>query len=327
VKIGGGAAKSGLKSGLKVGAISPASVAKSLYGKKAVVEEEDAPMEADGEVDETRYVGCVKPAKGIGKKFSIECDEVKSAHNRDAFVTIKSKAPPTLKCEDWISFNVVKDKSGLFAKDIEIEVVADAVEEAVEEPEEAVEEEPEEAVEEEEAAEDEAEEEAEAEDEAEAEAEAEEEAEAEDEDAEAEEANEEEEAEEDEDETEEKPKAISRSSAVALFRKSQATGKTFNAGFKDGKKNGVISTAGTFGKPAPNLGAKPKVGKTPFQRKFLEPPQEMTKEDKKALDNMRAELEIKVEGGKVGNFPPIVSFQELEGFCQTTLWRLLARWE
>jgi len=49
-----------------------------------------------------------------------------------------------------------------------------------------------------------------------------------------------------------------------------------------------------------------------FKRKFIEPPASLTAEDKKALAAMRAELEIKVKGPG-SNFPPVVSFAELEG--------------
>lgn len=113
---------------------------------------------------------------------------------------------------------------------------------------------------------------------------------------------------------------ISKSSAVAKFRKALATGKSFSGGFANPAKGaspggGLVSPfAGLGGKGGGNAALfKSKPGKKKFQRVFLERPKSLSKADKKAIEGMRKELEITVEGDKGDAFPPIVAFEELVG--------------
>jgi len=280
-------AKSGIKAVIKPG----------LYSKRikvAEVEEEpeDEEVEEDEDGDPTRYTGQITSSKGMGK-FVITCEEVSAMHGADPKVTIKSNGPNNLSVGDWISFRIAEDIGAPLA--IEIEFAEEpGDEEEMEDAEEVVEEE-EEIAEEEEALEEEAEEAVEEEPEEDVEAEDEEVPE-EDEEAEAEE-----EAEEDEEAQE---LVIAKSSAVARFRKAQATETAFTAGWK--MKNGANGKIGAAAKIG--IGSK----KAPFKRAFIEPPGKLSKADMKALADMRGEMQITVEG-QGSAFPPIMSFQELDG--------------
>lgn len=288
-----------VKSGIKA-VIKPAGGRIGVIKKAKVVESEEEPedeeVEEDDDADPTRYTGQITSSKGMGK-FTITCEEVSAMHGADPKVTIKSNGPNNLSVGDWISFRIQEDIGAPLAIEIEfaeepgeeeeeMEVAEEVVEEEEEvaEEEEAVEEEAEEAEVEEDAAEEEPEEDVEAEDEDEAEDE-----EVED-DAEAEE-----EVEEDEEEAEEL--VITKSNAVAKLLEQRKK-------MRNGAANGKITPAASKAK----IGSK----MAPFKRAFIEPPKKLSKADMKALEAMRSEMQITVEG-KGSGFPPIVSFQELEG--------------
>jgi len=50
----------------------------------------------------------------------------------------------------------------------------------------------------------------------------------------------------------------------------------------------------------------------PFRRAFMDMP-ELSEEEREAMLNLRAELEINVEGDVVCDFPPVMTFEELQG--------------
>lgn len=288
-----------VKSGIKAVARAGLSKIPAKKIKVAAVEEEpEEDVDQDEDGDPTRYTGQISSSKGVGK-FTISCEEVSAMHGADPKVTIKSRGPNNLSVGDWISFRIQEDIGAPLAIEIEFAEEPGDEEEEMEDAEEVVEEE-EEIAEEEEAMEEEAEE-VEPEEDA-AEEEPEDDVEAEDEEV-PEEAEDDEEAEEDEGEQE---VVIAKSSAVARFRKAQAADVEFSAGWnkKIGAANGKIGAAA----------AKAKIGskKTPFKRAFIEPPAKLSKADMKALEAMRAEMQIQVEG-KGCAYPPITTFQELDG--------------
>lgn len=315
--IAAGPAKSGLRAPIKPAFSSqssrPSLVGKSLFAKKAkfVVEEDEGAEEAEEQeevaeeeeeelVDETRYMGQVAPAKGAGK-FTVVSEDISAMHGSDAKITWKSGAPRSLSVGDWISFCVREDMGVLLAWSIDI---ADAPEECFE-GEEVVEEEEDEDIGGEEVEEEEALEEDEAEEEN-------YEGEAEEDEVEVEE--EEAELEEEEGEADESEElVIHKSSAVAMFRKAQATGTGFSAGWKTPNSNRTIGRLG--GAPLRQVAkAKAKAGRKlpPFKKAFIAPPEKLSKAEQKQLTDMRSEMLIDVEGQGTG-FPPILSFQELDG--------------
>jgi len=99
---------------------------------------------------------------------------------------------------------------------------------------------------------------------------------------------------------------LAKSGAVALFRQARTVGVSPKGLAKGGLCNGPKGAAQAS---RPTKPAK----LVDFQRVFLEPPASMNAADRKAMQSMREELEIGIDGGDGCDFPPVVAFEELAG--------------